>query len=88
MHAVYPELPKPVGLGESDGICGMRVMSYPTCGNTEPSGAFLIEYLGTVTARTQIHAGTAMYNTTRLETLWPVEKLANIGLRHPTAGCK
>lgn len=55
-----------IRLGESDGICGMRVMSYPTCGNTEPSGAFLIEYVGTVTARTQIHAGTAMYNTTRL----------------------
>eukprot|EP00435_Cladocopium_sp_Y103_P045290 s1218_g12.t11 len=51
-------------LGES-GICGLRVMSHPTCGNTEPSGAFLIEYLGTVTARTQIQKSTPMYNTTR-----------------------
>lgn len=55
-----------IRLGESDGHCGLRVMSHPTCGNTEPSGAFLIEYLGTLTARTQIYEGSGLYNTARL----------------------
>ena len=29
-------------------------MSHPTCGNTTPSGMFMMEYLGTVGARTRI----------------------------------
>eukprot|EP00438_Fugacium_kawagutii_P033535 Skav202629 [mRNA] locus=scaffold2813:115751:119353:- [translate_table: standard] len=58
-----------IRLADSDHVCGLRVMSHPTCGNTTPSGSFMIEYLGTMTSRIRIEEGSTVYNTAKRQAL-------------------
>ncbi|CAK9003584.1 unnamed protein product [Durusdinium trenchii] len=53
-----------IRLGD-DGRCGMRMMFHPTCGNSTPSGRYLLEYLGQIHERSTLAPDSLIFNFAR-----------------------
>eukprot|EP00913_Durusdinium_trenchii_P031258 g29265.t1 len=70
-----------IRLGD-DGRCGMRMMFHPTCGNSTPSGRYLLEYLGQIHERSTLAPDSLIFNFARMRLMpfsetpaWPLARL-------------